>query len=180
MTTLIKNITNLVTCENPTQKPKSGKEQSEVGLIVDGYIIINGNKILHKGRMNELKNVLRNNKLKITNEIEAKGNVILPGFIDTHTHFVFAGSRSDEYEMRIKGYTYEEIASKGGGIRATVKAIRNTQKEELKKLTIKRLKKFVEYGTTTIEGKSGYGLDLKNEIKILEIIKSLNKIILTI
>ncbi len=175
MTTLIKNITNLVTCENPTQKPKSGKEQSEVGLIVDGYIIINGNKILHKGRMNELKNVLRNNKLKITNEIEAKGNVILPGFIDTHTHFVFAGSRSDEYEMRIKGYTYEEIASKGGGIRATVKAIRNTQKEELKKLTIKRLKKFVEYGTTTIEGKSGYGLDLKNEIKILEIIKSLNK-----
>lgn len=174
MTTLIKNITNLITCENPDNRPKRGKTQSEIGLIKNGFIIYRKNEILAKGKMNNLKNIIKQNSLKIENEIDAKDSVVMPGFIDTHTHFVFAGSRSDEYEMRIKGHTYEEIALKGGGIRSTVNAVRNATKDDLIKLTLKRLKRFVEYGTTTIEGKSGYGLDTKNEIKILEVIKFLN------
>ncbi|MCX7833991.1 MAG: imidazolonepropionase [Ignavibacteria bacterium] len=171
MTVLIKNITDLITCENLSRKPKHGKDQSDIGLIKNGFILYNDDKILHKGRMLELKHFLKQNKIKIKNEIDAKNNVVMPGFIDTHTHFVFAGSRSDEYEMRIKGLTYEQITAKGGGIKATVKSVRDISKEKLIEITLKRLKKFVTYGTTTIEGKSGYGLDLKNEMKILEVIK---------
>lgn len=175
MFTLIKNITNLITCKDSEKKPKKGREQNKIDLINNGFVVYNQKGIFCIGKMVELNKILKQEKIILTDEIDAKGKVVMPGFVDTHTHLVFAGSRSDEYEMRIKGSTYEEIASKGGGIRATVNAVRNTSKKELEKITIKRLKRFIEYGTTTIEVKSGYGLDLDNEIKILEVIKSLNK-----
>jgi len=99
----------------------------------------------------------------------------MPGFIDSHTHFVFAGSRENEYEMRLAGKTYQEIAEAGGGILSTVAAVRKTPKNVLKEIASDRLKKFIQYGTTTIEGKSGYGLDIGNEIKTLEILNELNE-----
>jgi len=170
MATLIKNISNLVTCRNSAGKPKSGKRQSDTGLIKNGYLIFKKDKIIFSGNESELKYFIKSKKLRIRSEIDAAGKTVMPGFIDTHTHFVFAGSREDEYEMRIAGKTYEEIAAKGGGISSTVKAVRKTSADKLKEISEKRLNNFIKAGTTTIEAKSGYGLDTKNEIKMLEVI----------
>lgn len=174
MNFLIKDITNLVTCKNNSAFPKKGKEQSEIGLIKNGNIVIENEKITYSGNENGLRNFLKEKKLKFV-VINGKNKTVMPGFVDSHTHLVFAGSRSDEYEMRIKGSTYEEIARAGGGISATVNAVRNSTKNELLVLAEKRLKNFLKYGTTTLEAKSGYGLDLKNEIKMLEVINKLNE-----
>ena len=174
MNYLIKDISNLVTCSSNSNSPKKGKEQSEIGLIKDGYVFIENERITFAGNKTELKSFLKFNKLKYE-VVNGKNKTVMPGFIDSHTHLVFAGSRSDEYEMRIKGSTYEEIAASGGGIASTVNAVRNSTKDELVKLSSKRLQNFLKYGTTTLEAKSGYGLDVKNEIKMLETIQSINK-----
>jgi imidazolonepropionase len=174
MNYLIKDITNLVTCKDYTGKPKIGKEQSEIGLIKDGNIFIENEKISFAGNKNKLKDFLKTKKIKYE-VIDGRNKTVMPGFVDSHTHLVFAGSRSDEYEMRIKGSTYEEIANAGGGIASTVNAVRNASKNELSALAEKRLGNFLKYGTTTLEAKSGYGLDVKNEIKILEVINNLNE-----
>lgn len=170
MATLIKNISNLVTVRNKTGKPKSGKRQADIGLIKNGFLIFKKDKILFSGNESELKHFIKSNKLKIRGEIDATGKTVMPGFIDSHTHFVFAGSRVEEYGMRIAGKTYEEIAAKGGGIKSTVKAVRKTSADKLKEISEKRLNNFIKAGTTTLEAKSGYGLDTKNEIKMLEVI----------
>jgi imidazolonepropionase len=170
MVTLIKNIANLVTAGNKTGKPKSGKRQTDIGLIKNGFLIFKKDIILFSGNESELKHFVKSNKLKIRSEIDAAGKTVMPGFIDSHTHFVFAGSREEEYEMRIAGKTYEEIAAKGGGIKSTVKAVRKTSADKLKEISEKRLNNFIKAGTTTLEAKSGYGLDTKNEIKMLEVI----------
>ncbi|MEA3431605.1 MAG: imidazolonepropionase [candidate division WOR-3 bacterium] len=107
--------------------------------------------------------------------IDAKGKVVIPGFIDSHTHLVFAGSREDEFEKRLKGISYQEIAREGGGILSTVKATRNADRDTLIQLAKKRLEYALSWGTTTIETKSGYGLSTKDELKILEVISELKK-----
>ncbi|MFH0931429.1 MAG: imidazolonepropionase, partial [Candidatus Zixiibacteriota bacterium] len=113
---------------------------------------------------------------KKTKIIKAEDRVVLPGFVDCHTHPVFGATREGEFELRIKGKSYEEIAQAGGGIRSSVRSVRELSKEKLIKLALPRLDRFLSYGTTTIEAKSGYGLSLKDEIKILEVIKKLNQI----
>lgn len=174
MAILIQDIGQLVTCENKSVYPKCGKDQSDIGLILNGNLILDKGKILFCGNKADLNKFLSVNKLKSLKIIDGKNKVVTPGFIDSHTHFVFSGSRENEYEMRLAGSTYEEIAKAGGGITSTVNAVRKTSKANLKKIAGKKLRKFVSYGTTTIEGKSGYGLDLSNEIKMLEIINELN------
>ncbi len=121
-----------------------------------------------------IKKISKNIKKKGAEVIDAEGKTILPGFVDCHTHAVFSGSREFELEMKLEGLSYTDIASKGGGINYTVKETRKASKEKLVKEAKKRLDRMLEYGTTTAEIKSGYGLDLKNEIKILEVIKKLN------
>ncbi len=106
--------------------------------------------------------------------IDAQGKTLLPGFIDAHTHPVFWKTREDEFIMRVQGKSYEEIAQAGGGIRSSVRRFREAKKEEIKALTRKRIKTFLEFGVTTIEAKSGYGLSTADEIKALEIINELN------
>ena len=106
--------------------------------------------------------------------IDAKGYCLLPGFVDGHTHPVFWQTREHEFIMRLQGKTYEEIAEAGGGIRNSARSFRKAEKKDIKDLTAKRISKFFEYGTTTIEAKSGYGLTTKDEIKALEIIAELN------
>ena len=174
MNYVIKDISNLVTCKNASNLPKKGAGQSEIGLIKNGNVFIENGKITFTGTGFELRTFLKFNNIKYET-IDGKNKTVMPGFIDSHTHLVFAGSRSDEYEMRIKGSTYEEIAKAGGGISSTVNAVRNSSKEELVRLSEKRLANFLRYGTTTLEAKSGYGLDLKNEIKMLEVISKLNE-----
>lgn len=174
MNYLIKDITNLVTCKNNFHHPKKGKEQSEIGLIPNGNVFVENNIISFVGNKTGLKDFLKSKKTKYE-VIDGKDKTVMPGFIDSHTHLVFAGSRANEYEMKIKGSTYEDIAKAGGGIASTVSAVRNSTKSELLKLSEKRLVNFLKYGTTTLEAKSGYGLDVKNEIKMLEVINKLNE-----
>lgn len=170
---LLKNVSNLVTCANPEGKAKRGKTQGDIYMVEKGYVLFN-DKILYSGNSAGFKNYLKSNKAKSFKEIDCTGKTVMPGFVDSHTHLVFAGSRADEYEMKIAGKSYEEIAKAGGGIASTVKAVRKTSKSDLKKISEKRLFNFIRHGTTTLEAKSGYGLDTKTEIKMLEVIKELN------
>ena len=174
MNYLLQNISNLVTCTNKGYLPKKGKRQSDIGLIKNGNVVITNDKVVFTGNDSSLKKFLKNFKKEILT-INCKNKTVMPGFVDSHTHLVFAGSRSDEYEMRISGSTYEEIAKAGGGISSTVSAVRKSDKNTLFRNSEKRLWDFLRYGTTTVEAKSGYGLDLKNEIKMLEVINDLNK-----
>lgn len=175
MAILLKDIKQLITCKNKTKFPKSGKKQSDIGLLENANIFIENDKFAFIGNSSDLKKFLSQNKSNSYDVIDGSRKIIIPGFIDSHTHFVFAGSRENEYEMRLAGRTYQEIAEAGGGILSTVSAVRNTSKINLKEIASKRLRKFVRYGTTTIEGKSGYGLDIGSEIKILEILNELNE-----
>ena len=175
MSLLIKNITNLVTCKDLNGIPKSGGSQSQIGLVKHGNIFIDNEKITFVGDEKNLLSFLKLTRKKNYTEIDAKNKTIIPGFIDSHTHFVFAGSRADEYEMRLAGSTYEDIAKVGGGIASTVKMVRKTSKPVLKNTAENHLKNFVNYGTTTVECKSGYGLNTETEIKMLEVMKSLSK-----
>jgi imidazolonepropionase len=170
---LLKNISNLVTCANPEGKAKRGKTQADIYLVEKGCLLFT-DKILYAGNAAGFKNYLKNNKVKNFKEIDCTGKTVMPGFVDSHTHLVFAGSRADEYEMKIEGKSYEEIAKAGGGIASTVKAVRKTSTSELKKISEKRLYNFIRHGTTTLEAKSGYGLDTKTEIKMLEVINELS------
>ncbi len=173
-TLLIKNAKQLLTLSSTKKGPRVGREMEDLGLVEDGAVAVYGKKIVAVGRT---KDILAKVKVdKKTKVISAKDKVVLPGFVDCHTHPVFGVTREEEFELRIKGKSYEEIALAGGGIRSSVRSVRQMSKEELIKLALPRLDRFLSYGTTTIEAKSGYGLSLKDEIKILEVIKKLNQI----
>ncbi len=166
---LIENASQVVTCHTRGRKFKAGKYQSELGVLKNTSIYAEGGRIKWLG-----KTLPRALKSSVTQTIDAKGKCVLPGLIDSHTHLVFAGSRADEFSMRIKGSTYEEIAKAGGGISSTVNAVRSTPKAKLKELARKRIRSSLSFGVTTMEAKSGYGLDTKNELKMLDVINELN------
>jgi imidazolonepropionase len=133
---------------------------SELNVIQDGAVSIRDGEIAWVGPTDQLRG---NNGP----DFDASGKVVLPGFVDSHTHAVFAGTRADEFEWRIKGDSYMDVLARGGGILSSVKAVRDAET-----LQIRFADRFLEYGTTTIEAKSGYGLDLENEIRILEAMRS--------
>lgn len=165
---LITGCSQLVTLQGPV--PRRGRALAEPGVIRDGALLVRGGRILAVGprqRIERLREARRAEKLDLG------GRVALPGFVDSHTHLIFPSSRANEYEQRLGGASYEEIARAGGGIRATVAALRRARRETLKKRALFFLREFAAHGTTTIEAKSGYGLDWKNEIKILEILGEL-------
>jgi imidazolonepropionase len=171
---LIKSARQLLTLRSTQEGPRTKDAMEDLGIVEDGAVAISGNRILRVGKTKDILD-----EIKITDEtkiIDAKDKVVLPGFVDCHTHPVFAGTREDEFEMRIKGKTYQEIAAAGGGIKSSVTDLRSKTKEELVELALPRLDRMLSYGTTTIEAKSGYGLSLEDEIKMLEVIKELNKI----
>lgn len=172
MNTLIRNASQVVTCTG-RDLPKSGKLQGDVQVYSDCNLMIIDGKIAFRGSDTELTAFLRSYPADGFREISAKNKVILPGFVDAHTHFVFAGSRESEYEMRLAGMSYQEIAESGGGISSTVAALRNADEEQLLTASEKKLRNFFRYGTTTVEGKSGYGLDSVNELKMLRVLNRL-------
>jgi len=172
MNLLIENAAQIVTCHSHARKFKAGKFQSEIGLLKNTSIYCENGKIAWIGV--KVPSAIRKS---VSRKINAKGKTILPGFIDSHTHLVFSGDRSNEFSMRIIGSTYEEIANAGGGIINTVKATRKASKHELIELAKKRLNTSISFGVTSIEAKSGYGLDTKSEIKMLEVIDELRKLI---
>lgn len=161
MNILVKNIGNLYT---PDLNSKYGEitHMKDVSLFIKDGII---EKIYDENNFSLGSNV---------NIINAKGLSILPGFVDAHTHPVFWNTREKEFLMRIEGKTYEEIADAGGGIRNSARDFQSADKEQIKLHTAERIRTFLEYGTTTIEAKSGYGLSFESELKALEIISELN------
>jgi len=151
--------------------PRRGKEQADVGLIEDGALWIVDNQIKMAGARVEVEQALKGRNIAI---IPARDCVVMPGFVDCHAHPVFMESRLQEFEQRILGSSYEEIAAHGGGILSTVRKVRAATQDEVIQAAIPRLWAFLKHGTTTLEAKSGYGLDLESEIKMLEAIRALN------
>ncbi len=168
---LIINASELLTCNTINKKPKIGKELTNLGIIKNGAIAIQNGKIVFIGKTNDIKK--RNINAKKT--IDAKNKVVMPGFVDCHTHAVFSGSRENEFLKKLQGISYLDILKAGGGILSTVQKTRKASKEELFQVGKERLLKMLEYGTTTIEIKSGYGLTFKDEKKILEVASMLEK-----
>jgi imidazolonepropionase len=167
---LITHASQLVTLAGPP-RARTGAEMRELAIIEDGALLIRDGVIVALGAGSEVV-------AQATPEvqcIDAGGLVVMPGFVDAHTHPVFAGTREDEYEMRAAGFTYQEIAARGGGIRSTVRKTRAASENELFAMALPRVGRLLEHGTTTIEAKSGYGLSLDDELKILRVIKRLNE-----
>ncbi|MCJ7508224.1 MAG: imidazolonepropionase [candidate division Zixibacteria bacterium] len=171
---IIKSIGQFLTLYSSKKGPRTGKDMQELGIIENGAVAIKGDRIISVGKTGKVLSKIKVGKN--TKIIDAKDKVVTPGLVDCHTHPIFASTREEEFELRIKGKTYEEIARAGGGIKSSVKQLRTLSKEELIKLALPRLDRFLSYGTTTIEAKSGYGLSLEDEIKILDVIRELNKI----
>ncbi|MGC8867047.1 MAG: imidazolonepropionase [Elusimicrobiales bacterium] len=172
MALLITNISQLLTLKG-RKGYRKGKELGEICVVEDACLYIEGETIRKFGKKNDVKNAL---KMRDVKEIDVGKRVVMPAFIDCHTHSVFAKPRLDDFQMRISGLSYSEIKKRGGGINLSAKHIKETSFNELVDKLIKFSNCFIECGTTTIEVKSGYGLDFENEIKILKVIKTaLNK-----
>jgi imidazolonepropionase len=165
--TIITNIGSLISLVG-SSKPRRGKDMESLGMVKDAAIAIKDGLIL--GLSSSLDINLR---FQSRNVIDVKGKVVLPGFVDCHTHPVFVHTREDEFAMRIAGKSYVEIAQAGGGIRSTIASTRDASEDLLFELAAGRIKKMISQGTTTLEAKSGYGLDTNSELKLLRVIKRL-------
>jgi imidazolonepropionase len=146
--------------------PRRGKALSNLGVINDGALLIRDGRIVAVGVRAKVEALP---EAKAADNLYVGGRVVLPGFVDSHTHLVHAASRAEEYELKIAGASYEEIARNGGGILNSVKKLRVATSEALKKRALSALREFAANGTTTLEAKSGYGLDVTSELKILNL-----------
>lgn len=161
---LIKNIKELVTVDDRGLRFKTGSQMRDISIIAGGAVAIEGDRILWAGPSLDLPTEYG----EAHRIVDADGMVALPGLVDPHTHIIFAGTREGEFEERILGRTYAEIAAAGGGILSTVRATRAASREELVDLAKPRLDRMLAFGVTTAEVKSGYGLATADEIKMLE------------
>ena len=150
--------------------PRRRAALSNLGIIPGGAVLVQGGAIAAVGTTAKLEKLIAARKAE---KLDVGGRVILPGFVDSHTHLIHAASRADEYELKIQGASYEEIARKGGGILNSVKELRAATSQQLKRRASAALEIFAAHGTTTIEAKSGYGLDVASELKILSLHKEL-------
>ena len=173
---IIKNAAELVTCSG--FKAKKGQEMADLQIISDGAVVIKEGTIAAVGKTKEIAKQYEKSGVALSDFdiIDARDKAVLPGFVDSHTHFVFGGYRADEFSWRLRGDSYMEIMQRGGGIVNTVKATRKASKEELLQSGIKRLDSMLSFGVTTAEGKSGYGLDRETEIKQLEVMTHLDQV----
>jgi len=170
MSLLIKNIKKLIQCRTEETSFVSGKDMSFVPSIDNAYLFVKDGKIKDFGKMQDLK------EINTDQVIDAKDRMVLPSWCDSHTHIVFAGNRSKEFIDRIKGLSYEEIASRGGGILNSAKLLQNTSKEDLYNQSNMRINSVIRQGTGAIEIKSGYGLSFESELKMLQVIKQIKDI----
>lgn len=152
-------------------RPRVGPEMRELSIIAGGAMLVVEGRIAKVGTLEAIEPLIGED----CELIDAGGRVVMPGFVDAHTHPVFAGTRAEEFEERTRGATYQEIAARGGGIQSTVRATREATLDELVKAGRRYANWFLRTGTTTIEAKSGYGLTLEDELKILRAIERLNR-----
>ncbi|CAN5535411.1 imidazolonepropionase [soil metagenome] len=171
MSILIKNIKSLAGIDDGSRRKACGTEMSQFSAIDDAYLFLKNDTIDSFGSMQDL-NI---DTLAIDKEIDATGKFVLPSFCDSHTHLVFAASREQEFEDRIKGLSYQQVAERGGGILNSAKKLREASEEELFQSTWKRLNEIMMLGTGAVEIKSGYGLNTESELKMLRVIKRLRE-----
>jgi imidazolonepropionase len=170
--TLFRNIGNLLTLSGVAQKKGRHVTEADMAPISQAAMVVRDGKIEWIGKERSLPKSFRS----LSKEVDLKKQTVLPGFVECHTHAVFAGSRAHEFELRNQGVSYQEISAQGGGIKSTVKATREMKPQALLELTQKRVNRFVTQGVTTLEIKSGYGLDLETELKCLKLIQKLKPI----
>ena len=170
MTSLITNINALVNTRDEHHLLR-GKELGQLPVIKNAYLIVDGDKISAFGSMKDF--AFR--KEDFSEHVDAAGKMVLPSWCDSHTHLVFAGSRENEFVDKIKGLTYADIAAKGGGILNSAKKLNENSENELYSQSYKRLQEVIRMGTGAIEIKSGYGLTVEGEIKMLKVIRRLKK-----
>ena len=163
------HASQLVTLSGP-KRPRVGTELSELGIIRDGGMLIRDGKIERVGPSDEIEKNVGDAEV-----VDAGGRVVMPGFVDAHTHLVFAGNRLDDFERRARGETYEQIAKAGGGIWSTVEKTRAASELDLLAQAKKHANWFLRCGTTTVEAKSGYGLTVEDELKILRVMRQLKE-----
>jgi imidazolonepropionase len=166
---LITGASQLVTLRG--RGPRRGTALSNLGIIKDGALLVRDGVIAAIGTRAQVEAVPESRDAE---KFDLGGRVVLPGFVDSHTHLIHAASRAEEYELKIAGASYEEIARKGGGILNSVKKLRGATSDALKQRALHALKQFAAYGTTTIEAKSGYGLDVASELRILGLHRELS------
>jgi imidazolonepropionase len=167
---LIKNIKGLVQVRSKAPACVSGAAMNELPILNDAYVLLKGGLIHSYGNMNELSS-----EAQATQVIDASGRFVFPSFIDSHTHLVFAATREEEFEMKIKGASYEEIAARGGGILNSAKKLQALSEDELFECSVPRAWEIIRYGTGAVEIKSGYGLTTKDELKMLRVAKRIGK-----
>ena len=171
MLKILLNPSQIITVDTNGINYKNGSSLKEINVLYNSSIIIE-DKIIKDIVSNSEAGRLQN---KVDEIIDLKDKIVLPGLVECHTHSAFTGSRASEFRMRLNGISYEEIAYKGGGINTTVKSVRNNSSEEIYKNTLKTINNFISQGVTTLEIKSGYGLDLENEVKLLKVINRLKE-----
>jgi len=169
MKTVFTNIRELVQVRDSVITKLSGKDMDFLPVLEDAYLVFNGDKIESYGLMSDCPDI---SGMKV---VDASGRFVLPCFVDSHTHIVFAKSREEEFVDRIKGLTYQEIAAKGGGILNSAKKLQNTAKEDLFAAASQRVREVMMLGTGALEIKSGYGLTVEDEIKMLEVAAMIEK-----
>jgi imidazolonepropionase len=168
--TVLRHAAQLVGVTAPGEITRRGDALRSPGVIEDGAIILRDGRIDWLGPTGELPHLPGDAEV-----LDLAGKVVLPGFVDSHTHLIFAGSREDEFEQRLQGLSYQEISARGGGIASTVRQVRRASRDELKALARPRLERFLRFGVTTVEVKSGYGLTPADELKCLGAIADLNE-----
>lgn len=168
MDLIIHSAAQLVTVASDA--PKRGETQSDLGIIENGALAIRGGEIVAVGASDEIRALAT----RETQFIDAQGKIVLPGFVDAHTHVAFAGDRAHEFEMRLRGASYLDLLKAGGGIMNTVRATRAATLAQIVEETRVRLNRMLAYGTTTVEAKTGYGLDTATELKLLQAIYELD------
>ncbi|MBA3242555.1 MAG: imidazolonepropionase [Acidobacteria bacterium] len=166
----VTNCAQLITLAGP-RRPRVGAEMRELSIVEDGAMLVRGGRIERVGTRAEIEPFVGAG----AEVLDAGGRVVLPGFVDAHAHPVFAGNRADEFEQRAAGASYQEIAARGGGIRSTVRRTRAATEDELFAAARRREEWFLRTGTTTVEAKSGYGLSVEDELKMLRVVRRLNE-----
>ncbi|HXW14088.1 MAG TPA: amidohydrolase family protein, partial [Terriglobia bacterium] len=166
-----RNAAQLITLAGPPA-PRRGSALGELAIIPRGGLLTKGETILRVGPARSLER----EAVRLRAEtIDCRGRVVMPGFVDSHTHLIFAGSRVNDYELRLRGKIYEEIAKGGGGIQSSARKIRKASVSSLAQHAARFLDQFAAYGTTTVEVKTGYGLDIAQELKILRAVRALQE-----
>lgn len=173
---LLVNIGQLLTLRSDKTGPRRGSGLSDLGIIEDGAVLCVGGKVVSVGKTKDALGDawFKKNRKKVL-EIDCEGQVVLPGFVDSHTHPVFAAPRLVDFEKRISGASYEQIAEAGGGIRSSIDGVRRSTKSVLAERVLGALREMADLGTTTVEAKSGYGLSLDAEMKSLEAMREAAK-----